>query len=226
MIKMFNRNDIKQAADILKNGGVVVYPTETVYGIGCDPLNADACERIHRIKKRTHVKPMLLLAYSIGQVEEISGPLSEIPLKLAKKFWPGPLTMIIKPQTALFKGKRDILKHITGSSEKFGTTHGIAFRVTSHPVAASLIKEFNFPIISTSANITGQLPLSTYEKTYSTFKNKVDMVIRTDSSRCSAANEQLPGIPSTVIDLTSDSFSILREGSITLSQLQEALLIH
>ena len=212
---MFNRNDIKQAADILKNGGVVVYPTETVYGIGCDPLNADACERVHHIKKRNHVKPMLLLSYSLGQVEEISGPLSEIPLKLAKKFWPGPLTMIIKPQTLLFKEKKKIFKHITGFSEELDTTNSVAFRVTSHPVAASLIKEFGYPIISTSANITGQSPLITYEKAFSIFGNIVDIVIGTD--------EQLTGKPSTVVDLTSDSLLMVREGSITLSQLQEAL---
>ena len=223
MNNMVNRNDIKQAADILKNGGVVVYPTETVYGIGCDPLNVDACEKIHRIKKRINVKPMLLLAYSIHQVEELTGPLSETPLKLAQKLWPGPLTMILKPKTALFKGKKDILKYLTESSDKSGIPHGIAIRVTSNPVAAYLIKEFGFPIISTSANITGQLPLTTYEQAYSTFKNKVDMIVGTDSLKYSAANEQLPGIPSTVIDLTSDIFSILREGSITLSQLHEVL---
>ncbi|MFC1560980.1 L-threonylcarbamoyladenylate synthase [Candidatus Latescibacterota bacterium] len=212
---MINKNDIKQAVVILKNGGVVVYPTETVYGIGCDPMNADACERVHRIKKRNHAKPMLLLAYSLSQVEEMSGPLSEILLKLAKKFWPGPLTMIIKPQTLLFKEKKKIFEHIIGSSNGLINTHGIAFRVTSHPVAASLIKEFGHPIISTSANITGQSPLITYEEAFSIFRNKVDIVIRT--------NKQLTGKPSTVVDLTSDSLLMVREGNITLSQLQEAL---
>ena len=194
--------DIEKAVKILKNGGIVVYPTETVYGIGCDPLYMEAYDRVQRLKERVEYKPMLLLAYSLEQVEEMAGSMSEIPSKLAEKFWPGPLTMIINSQ-------KPFPEHLLGSS------NGVAFRVSSHPVAASLAKEFGRPIISTSANIAGQAPLVSYEKALSTFKNIVDIVIGTHT--------KLIGKPSTVVDLTSGRFSLVREGSITLSQLEKVL---
>jgi len=194
--------DIEKAVKILKNGGIIVYPTETVYGIGCDPLNIDACDRVQRLKERMENKPMLLLAHSLKQVEEMAGSLSEIPRKLAEKFWPGPLTLIID-------SRKDFPEHLHGHSG------GVAFRVSSHPVAASLAKEFDRPIISTSANIDGLAPLVRYEEALSTFKNIVDIVIGTHA--------KLIGEPSTVIDLTSGRFSLVREGIITLSQLEKVL---
>lgn len=197
-----SKKDIKKAVEILKNGGIIVYPTETVYGIGCDPLDMEAYDRVQRLKKRMEYKPMLLLAYSLNHVEEMAGSLSEIPRKLAEKFWPGPLTIIIKP-------RKNFPEYLLGPS------HGAAFRVSSHPVAASLAKEFRRPIISTSANITGQAPMVTYEKALNTFENIVDIVIGT--------HEILTGKPSTVVDLTSGHFSLVRKGNITLSQLKKEL---
>ena len=195
-------NDIKKAAVILQNGGIIVYPTETVYGIGCDPLNEDACMRIQLLKNREEPKPMLLLAYSLAQVEEMAGPLTDNSHKLAQKFWPGPLTVIIKPRT-------NLPEHLTGFSG------GVAFRVTSHPGASALARKFARPITSTSANISRQQPVITYEKALKEFGNKADMVI--ESSR------DLSGKPSTVVDFTSGGLSMVREGSITLYQLKEAL---
>ena len=195
-------NDIKKAANILQNGGIIVYPTETVYGIGCDPLNEEACMRIQLLKNREKPKTMLLLAYSLEQVEEMAGHLIDISRKLAQKFWPGPLTVIIKPQT-------NFPEHLTGFSG------GVALRVTSHPVASALVREFARPIISTSANTSGQPPVLTYEKALREFGNKVDMVIE--------SRRDLSGKPSTVVDCTSGCLSMVREGSITLSQLKEAL---
>lgn len=196
------KNDIKKAVDILKNGGIVVYPTETVYGIGCDPLNVEACMRIQYLKKREETKTMLLLAHSLEQIEDMAGPLSDIPSKLAKRFWPGPLTIIIKPQT-------DLPEHLIGFSG------GVAFRVTSHPVAASLVREFGRPVISTSANISGKPPVVTYEKALMEFGNKVDSIVGT--------NEKLFGEPSTIVDITSGHLSMIREGGIKLSQLEEVV---
>ena len=74
-----NQALIKEAVEILKNGGIVIYPTETVYGVGCDPLNREACEKVQRIKKRKDNKPLLLLACSLSQVEDFAGKLAEIP---------------------------------------------------------------------------------------------------------------------------------------------------
>ena len=197
-----NQALIKEAVEILKNGGIVIYPTETVYGVGCDPLNREACEKVQRIKKRKDNKPLLLLACSLSQVEDFAGKLAEIPQRLADIFWPGPLTMVIKPV-------KDVPDYLLGRSQ------GIAFRVTSNPVAASLASEFGRPLTSTSANLTGQTPMLTFEETLNIFGDNADIVLEN--------SESLHGKPSTVVDLTSKHLAIIREGSISRKRIQEVL---
>jgi len=198
----YSEQIITGAVETLKNGGVVVYPTETVYGIGCDPFNMEACERVQQMKKREDAKPLLLLASSLAQVEECAGELPEIPLRLAQIFWPGPLTMVIWPKNN-FPGYL------------YGRTGGVAFRVTSHPVAEALARKFGFPVTSTSANVTGRTPIVTYENAQELFGKSADIVLETA--------EPLHGRPSTVIDLTSGHIAVIREGSISLERIQEVL---
>ena len=193
---------IRKAVDILKNGGIIVYPTETVYGIGCDPFNHNSCNKIQRLKKRTENKLFLLLAFSRSQLEDFAGTLTGIQCRLADIFWPGHLTMVIKPA----KKMPDYLTDLSG---------GVAFRVTSNPVAALLARDFGSPIISTSANVTGQSPIVTFEEAWKIFRDSTDIVLET--------TECLSGIPSTVIDLTSEHLTIIREGNILLSQIEEVL---
>jgi len=197
-----NQALIKEAVEILKNGGIVIYPTETVYGVGCDPLNREACEKVQRIKKREDNKTLLLLACSLSQVEDFAGKLSEIPQRLADIFWPGPLTMVIKPV-------KDVPDYLLGRSQ------GIAFRVTSNPIAASLASEFGRPLTSTSANLTGKTPMLTFEETLNIFGDNADIVLEN--------SESLHGKPSTVVDLTSKHLAIIREGSISRKRIQEVL---
>ncbi|HUT63964.1 MAG TPA: L-threonylcarbamoyladenylate synthase [Anaerolineae bacterium] len=199
---MMNHTRIKEAVEIMRNGGVIVYPTETVYGIGCDPFNKDACERVQGLKKRKKKKTLLLLACSLAQVENFAGELAEVPRRLAQVFWPGPLTMVIKPA-------KDLPGYL------FGRTRGVAFRVTSYPVASLLARDYGCPIISTSANLTGQPPIVTYEEAVKIFGKTADIILEND--------EPLHGKPSTVVDLTSTHLAIIREGSITISRIQEAL---
>ncbi|MFA6471719.1 MAG: L-threonylcarbamoyladenylate synthase [Candidatus Latescibacterota bacterium] len=191
---------INNAASVLKNGGIIIYPTETVYGIGCDPLNADAVDRTMKLKQRDSSKTMLLLAESLEMVEAMAGTSDILAHTLAEHFWPGPLTMIIKPS----KPVPEYLK---------GSTGGVAFRVTSHRLASAIIREFGRPIISTSANITGQKPIVTYESAYREFGSKADLVV--DNT------EPLSEKPSTIIDITSGRVVIVRPGGIGLVELQE-----
>jgi L-threonylcarbamoyladenylate synthase len=214
-ISKINSRDIKNAADILRKGGIVVYPTETVYGLGSDPFNEDACAGIQRMKGRTQPKPMLLLANSIAQIEDMTGPLGEIPEKLARAFWPGPLTMILPLKTNPGINHPVLSEHVTGTRDNPELPKSIAFRITSNPVAAALIEEFGFPVTSTSANLTGQPPIYTYENALEIFGTIADIVIGTD--------EKLIGTPSTLVDVTSDGLKMIREGSITLSHIQEVL---
>jgi len=191
---------IQRAVEILSTGGIVVYPTETVYGIGCDPLNADSCRRVQSLKNRPEAKAMLLLACSREQVERMTGPLGDIPGKLAQRFWPGPLTLIVEPL-------RPFPDHL------IGFTGGVAFRVTSHRVAGALAGTFGRPVISTSANMAGEPPVRKYRDARRLFGNSVDMVI--------PCGDELTGVPSTVVDCTAGRLTMVREGGITMAQLEE-----
>lgn len=193
---------VKEAAGLLHNGGIVVYPTETVYGIGCDPLNSEACQRVYSLKKRTHSKPFILLADSMKTVEDFAGIPDAVAKKLAAKFWPGPLTLVFKPSQPL-------------PAHLYGPSGGVAFRVTPCTVAAALSREFGRPVISTSANISGSKPVVTYGEALAAFGNLADSVLET--------TEKPDGLPSTVIDLTSAEPVILRAGAISEQCIREVL---
>ena len=193
---------ITDAIAMLENGGVVVYPTETVYGIGCDPLNEDACNRIQRIKKRIAPKPFILLASTIGQVTDFMGELDDTAARLANIFWPGPLTIIMRPTN-------EIPSHLLGK------TGGVAFRVTSHPVATALADGIGRPLVSTSANRAGNTPLVTYEDACEHFRGLADLILENP--------EPLHGKPSTVIDLTGRHLAFIREGTISEDRIREVL---
>jgi len=194
---------IHRAASLLKTGAVLVYPTETVYGIGCDPLNAAACERIRSMKGRDGNKPMLLLASSLNQLERFAGKLDAPVKKLAKIFWPGPLTMIIKPSKQL-------------PSYLYGPSGGVAFRVTPYPEACLLAEAFDSPVISTSANISGEPPVSGFSDAMSVFGDSADMVIENETP--------MGGIASTLLDVASSKALIIREGAIQSERIEEVLL--
>lgn len=120
------------AAKVLRAGGVIAYPTETVYGLGCDPRNAKAVARIFRMKGREKRKPFLLVAASIGQVRRVA-MLRGAASRVAERYWPGPLTLVLPTK----RGE-------------------IAIRVSSSPVAKAIARRFGHPIVSTSANRSGE----------------------------------------------------------------------
>ncbi|MFC1606905.1 L-threonylcarbamoyladenylate synthase [Candidatus Latescibacterota bacterium] len=194
--------EIHDAVKILKNGGIVVYPTETVYGIGCDPLNRQACERIQLIKRRSENKSFILIADSPECIEKFAGPLDDTAKRLAMAFWPGALTIVIRAQ-------KDLPNHLKGPSE------GVAFRVTPNPVASALSSEFGRPVVSTSANITTEQPVESYEDALQMFGGKVDCILKSDGP--------LRGNPSTVIDITASEPRLLRVGAISEERIREAL---
>ncbi len=191
---------ISRAAGILRSGGIVVYPTETVYGIGCDPFNESACVRVRHLKGNSGEKTMLLLACCRQQVEEFAGPLESLPARLADRFWPGSLTMIIKPA-------KELPAHLLGPSG------GVAFRVTPNLTASALATNFGRPVISTSANRSGEFPAVTFEEAVVQFGSSVDIVLPADGP--------LSGIPSTVVDITGGDLVLVREGGIPFSRLSE-----
>ncbi len=193
---------ISQGVKILKLGGVVAFPTDTVYGLGCDAFNKQAVDRIYEIKKRSRDIPFPLLLSDINQVTEFAEFVPEVAWILMKCFLPGGLTIILPKATDL----PDFLN-------PKGDT--IAVRVPNHQVALSLIQGLGRPLIGTSANISGQSSPVMAQEVEVQLGTGVDLII--DGGRCPG------GIESTVIDVTLGMPKILRQGLIKLEEIDEVL---
>ena len=157
---------LADAAAALRAGGVVAYPTEAVYGLGCDPLNHAAFDRLFAIKRRPPTQGVLLIGADFAQVERFID-LAAVPsdaLQRAKSTWPGPHTWIF-PRSAFT------------SSWLAGSHSGIALRVTAHPLAAELCRAFGGALVSTSANRHGEAPARTAGAVRDAFGDEIDVVL-------------------------------------------------
>jgi len=200
ILKATEKN-IAVASEIVRNGGLVVYPTETVYGLGCDPLNVRAVERVFQVKG-DRKKPLPILASSIRDVEKVAY-LSEGAKCCAAKFWPGPLTIVLRKKPSL----PDIVTHNQNS---------VGVRIPRHDVAIRLIQLSNGLLAGTSANKTGKKPPQTAEEATKQIGREVDVIL--DGGPASF------GISSTVVDFTSTKPKLLREGPISLKEILAVLL--
>lgn len=187
--------NIKVAAKIVNEGGLVVYPTETVYGLGCDPLNVDSVERLIRVKGQRH-KPLPILACSLSDVGRIAR-LSELAKEISEKFWPGPLTLVLP---------RKLLPNIV----TFGSPN-IGVRIPRNDIALDLIRLSGGILVGTSANKTGAHPPSTAAEAYRQLKDEVDIIL--DSGITDLE------VPSTVLDLTGEKPKILRQGAVRFEEI-------
>ena len=194
------RNNILDASRIVKKGGLVVYPTETVYGLGCDPFNIKAVKRVFKVKGERR-KPLPILASSINHVEKIAS-MSQEGNKIAKTFWPGPLTLVFPKKLVL----PDI---VTCNLDSVGV------RIPKHDVALQLIKASAGLLIGTSANRTGEKPPRTVQEATQQLKEEVDIILDGGPTTL--------GKPSTVADLTSKKPRILREGPISLKEISDII---
>ena len=194
------KNNIMAAAKIVKRGGLVVYPTETVYGLGCNPLDAQAVKRVLDVKGDRN-KPLPVLAASMEAGERVAF-ISQNGKKLAAKFWPGPLTMVFPKKSSL----PDI---VTFNHDSVG------LRIPDNDVALQLISLCGGLLIGSSANITGEKPPRNVQEISENLKGIVDLVLDGGSA--------VQGMPSTVVDLTLDKLSILREGPISLKEILDDL---
>jgi L-threonylcarbamoyladenylate synthase len=152
---------ISKAARVLRQGGIVAYATEAVYGLGCDPRNRDAVIRLLRLKQRSVRKGLILIAAAPGQLDPY---VAELPAR-ARKTWPGPHTWLVKPSA-------NAPRWITGHHDR------IAVRVTAHPQAAALCRLADMAIVSTSANTSGHRPVRSYREAVRRFGGKIDYVLR------------------------------------------------
>ena len=184
---------LKEPAQIIKNGGIVVFPTETVYGIGTNGLNENSIKRLYEVKQRPLSKPINLLVNSIEMLEQITQNISELEYKLIKKFMPGPFTIILK--------KKNIVPNILTAN---GDTVGI--RIPENKVALKLIEYAGVPIATPSANISGKPSGTTLDMINNDFGEKVDYFIDGGKSKI--------GVASTIVQVIDGKPHILREGAI------------
>jgi len=194
------QEQVEKGVKILKAGGIVAFPTDTVYGLGADAFNSKAVERIYEIKKRPRHLPLPLLIGDMSQISIVAAPVPELALFLARRFWPGGLTLIL-PKTA------SLPTYLTDQST-------IAVRIPDHPIPLALIQGLGKPIIGTSANISGKSSALTAGEVKQQLGNGVDLII--DGGRCPAGGE------STVVDVTGGEVVILRQGIIPEDEIERA----
>ncbi len=194
-------DNVLTASRIVKNGGLAIYPTDTVYGLGCDPLNTEAVKRVLKAKSGKREKPLPILASSKEQVERIAF-LSEKARKIAEKFWPGSLTVVLL--------KRKALPNIVTLN-----LDSVGVRVPQHETAIQLIALSGGLLVGTSANRTGGKPPRTAQEAAGQIGGDVDIIIDGGPTAL--------GVSSTVVDLTADTPRILREGPVSLKEILSAV---
>lgn len=193
---------IQKAVKILKTGGVVAFPTETVYGLGASISNSKAIQKIYQIKGRPFDNPLIVHIGSPALLYKIADVIPDAALKLIEKFWPGPLTIVLK-KSAL------VSDAITAGLPS------VAIRMPSHPLALKLLKTFGEPIAAPSANRSGRPSPTTYQEVVQELGNKVDMILDGGKSEF--------GLESTVIDLSTSAPRLLRPGFITYEEVRKFL---
>lgn len=196
------QKELELAGKMIREGGLVAFPTETVYGLGGNALDPSASERIYKAKGRPSDNPLIV---HISSTEEIYPLVSELPktaVSLMEAFWPGPMTLVLK--------KSDVVPATTT-----GGLNTVAIRMPSHPVARALIKAAGVPIAAPSANSSGRPSPTKAVHVLEDLDGKVDMIID--------GGESDIGLESTIIDLTGDTPEILRPGYISEEEIKKAV---
>jgi len=193
-----DKEGIEKASKIISQGGIVIFPTDTVYGIGCDPYNKASVEKIYRIKSRDIIKSVPILTYSAEAAERIA-KFDQLAKKIVKKFWPGPLTLILKVTDEKMK-------------KSLNLENKIAVRVPNHRCTLELLKKCNY-LVGTSANISGDLPHTNPEECLEKMQN-YDIFV--DGGIITSNGE------STIIEIENEEIKIVREGSLTKEEILQS----
>ena len=200
VIAAHSADAIKRALDVLNKGGLVAFPTDTVYGVGALAFDGNAVESIYTAKDRPIEKAIPVLLGDTLDMEKVGMDIPEIAYKLASRFWPGPLTVVIPKRPTL--------------PESVSATNTVGVRVPDHDVARRLLRAAG-PMAVTSANISGQPSPVLTEEVFSQLGGRIDLILD--------GGPTPGGLPSTVIDCTKDHLAILREGPISLQAIEAKL---
>lgn len=194
--------NIRRAAQILQNGGLVAFPTETVYGLGANALDGEAVSRIFTAKERPTADPLIVHLSGEEQTPRIAASVSETARRLMRAFWPGPLTLLLPRQPAV----PDLV------------TSGlptVAARVPNHPVALELLRQAGLPIAAPSANRFGHISPTTAQHVWHDLRGRVDLILDDGPTPI--------GVESTVLDLSTSPARILRPGGVTREMLEAVI---
>lgn len=196
-----DKQSIHQAVDILRAGGLIAYPTETYYGLGVDPYNHQALQRLFTIKQRASHLPILVLVEDIKQAKTLAVlPLPHSFTRLAEHFWPGPLTLVCSARPEL-------------ENELTGGTATIGMRQSSNHVAQQLVQAFGGPITATSANLSGCIPASSAAQVAAFFADNIDIIID--------GGETLGTKGSTLVKCEHGSIECIRQGMIDFQAIKQ-----
>lgn len=186
-----DKEALKEAAKVIKKGGLVAFPTETVYGLGADYLNKEAIQRLYEVKNRSKDKPFTVHISNLDDLAKLSCEVLTFSRHLIERFWPGPLTLIFK----------------TDSGGKLGV------RMPRNRIAREFISECTTPIVAPSANLSGGRPPSNAEDVMEDLDGRIDLLLD--------GGETEVGIESTVLDTSTFPYRVLREGAIKKSRIAD-----
>jgi L-threonylcarbamoyladenylate synthase len=193
---------IRYAADQIRSGEVLGMPTDTFYGLAADPFNLRAVDRVYEIKSRSRHKPLSLLIESVEQAEELARPLPQEFEALARKFWPGPLTMIVRASSRL-------------PLKVTANTGNVALRIPSSAIPLAVVQAAGIPITATSANLSGESECTTAEAVREQLQYRISIIVDGGTSP--------RDVPSTIVDLTDEEarWKIMRQGAIPAHEISE-----
>jgi L-threonylcarbamoyladenylate synthase len=194
---------IKYAADQIRSGQVLGMPTDTFYGLAADPFNLRAVDSVYDIKTRSRHKPLSLLIGSVEQAEELARPLPDEFYELARKFWPGPLTIIVQAASRL-------------PLKVTANTGNVALRIPSAKIPLAVIEAAAIPITATSANLSGASECTTAEQVVSQLQDRISIIVDGGPSPRDVA--------STIVDLSDfGGWRVMREGAIPTAEIETLL---
>lgn len=191
-----NKEELKEVIEVLKNDGIIIFPTDTVYGIGCNCFSEKAIRKIFKDKSRPEQKPINVLTNNIEKIQKVAKNISKKEEEVIKKYMPGALTIILNK-------KEEVPSILTAGLDSIGV------RIPNNKIALDILKNFEYPLATTSVNISGNMPGIELEDFLNEFKDKVDIIIDGGKSEI--------GIASTIVRIDEDEkINILREGNIKL----------
>ena len=202
LVHIDDKQALRKAAEVVLRGGIIAYPTDTLYGLGADIFNQDAINRVYDIKVRDRGKPLLIVVNGEETLEPLVAGISDTARLLMNRFWPGPLTMV-------FEASHAMPRYCLAG----GTT--IAVRVPDSEVTLSLLHETGVPLTSSSANLSGGPQPTSADLVMNSLGDRVDLIL--DGGPCS--DQQ----PSTILDVSQDRPRLLREGKIPGEMLEPFL---